>query len=525
MEKNQTNSHAQPVPSVRQGPSLAELKARNVLSTMKEHGRVRDLKTREKLARNLGRILADRKKQLNLSDLVVSAGISGNNDPNRLGRFRILPGREANRSSIERLNQDPISYYRITKEIARITNENPLELLLDLVIGTKFEGEELEGLSIEPFEQLLALIQKKIDVLEVKYDLSVYFSSLKEHKVLPVWGSGPFCYGRRTAHHAYERSSCIDWEPSKEFDHDFRYQTMPCVPLCRVGSFPGFSGISGDGAVVNYVSADQTFREDWQVYYRLFLAIGMFEHETFELLDDNNDTQNDASRGKFKTISDSAPRPYLIAVQEFHEVGRFGILLGNRQPFVPLTGGVDYDQQPFYFYDRNTGIEVNDFEEHSLLHPDDGFREFHKDEWKEKFGCGHLFSLERVLPLNLNLLREVFGKSPSHSLGEDALKLSTRRLTLSPRNSIAAYLEENLLTPPEDGAKAGRKTIKTVLDQLEENAEEMTSSFLNWFHNERETLNQRHISMLEQFEEELRAAGQDEHSRSIKYVNSLAEDE
>ena len=157
---------------------------------MRELGRVRDMKTREKLARNLGRILAVRKKRLNLSDLVVKAGVSKNDDPNRLGRFRILPGKEASEATIGRLSQDPLAYHRIVNEVAKESKENSYDLLLELVIGTKFEGPELAEVSIEPFEQLLALIQKKIDALDAKYDLTSYFHDLRTYQLLPIWESG-----------------------------------------------------------------------------------------------------------------------------------------------------------------------------------------------------------------------------------------------------------------------------------------------------------------------------------------------
>ena len=271
---------------------------------------MRDTNTREKFARNLGHILASRKNRLNFSDLVVRAGISKNDDPNRLGRFRILPGRKANEKSIGRLSQDPLAYYRIVQETALITEENPHDLLLELIIGTKFEGKELAEVSIEPFEQLLALVRKKIDVLDAKYDLTSYFKNLRQYEILPVWESGPYCSGRRTSHHSYKRSNCVSWQATtfNEFQ-SWRYQIMPCVPLCRV---PSGSTKSLD---VNYTVGRKTFDETWNVFRRLYLAIGMFDHEysvpTGEVVRENEEL-GPIEVWEAKFVEDSAPRPYLV---------------------------------------------------------------------------------------------------------------------------------------------------------------------------------------------------------------------
>lgn len=500
------------VHSIAQKTPLNELRARNVLSAMKEGGRMRDTNTREKFARNLGHILASRKNRLNFSDLVVRAGISKNDDPNRLGRFRILPGRKANEKSIGRLSQDPLAYYRIVQETALITEENPHDLLLELIIGTKFEGKELAEVSIEPFEQLLALVRKKIDVLDAKYDLTSYFKNLRQYEILPVWESGPYCSGRRTSHHSYKRSNCVSWQATtfNEFQ-SWRYQIMPCVPLCRV---PSGSTKSLD---VNYTVGRKTFDETWNVFRRLYLAIGMFDHEysvpTGEVVRENEEL-GPIEVWEAKFVEDSAPRPYLVAVQELQQ---FDYGFGAPAPFEVVTGGVSYEQMPFYFYDPDAGIKINSIKEHFLLESGKEMPAWYRDN----FGCGHLDFLEDVFRLDLSAFREIFGKTRGVSffegrkfeyagddivsIGDDALDVTRGKLTLSPQNTLASLLEADLLAPLDSGDSLDQMGRKNVLDILEADVEQMTSSFREWFQETQQGLHRQHVTLLEKYDSELEA--------------------
>ena len=82
--------------------------AERAVTALKDGGRIQSEKTRERLARNLGKILEDRKKTIkSLSELVANAGISANPDSARLGRFRIRPEKTPSPNTLKRLSEGP----------------------------------------------------------------------------------------------------------------------------------------------------------------------------------------------------------------------------------------------------------------------------------------------------------------------------------------------------------------------------------------------------------------------------------
>jgi hypothetical protein len=476
-----------------------ELKARHIVSTMTEFAKVRDMRNRRQLAENLGRILSKRKDQLNLTDLVVDAGISKNPDPSRLGRFRILPGKKVDQSSLRRLSQDALAYVRLVKETAKVTGEDSSTLIEELVLGTRFDPSGLEGIEIEPFEQLQSLIQKKIDVLNAKFDLNTYFQTIRQNGLLPLWSQGPIFNKRISSHHSAENPQIIGWgkvlRPNDQ--DDWRDQVMPCVPLCRIRSprRESFPVSLKCGEILDENAS-------LHLYLRIFLGIGMFEREYFdpEYFDE------------MIIKKDSSPRPYLILTEEFH------YWPGNRYMFSGppnlrgiIAGGVCLDTNvPYIFYDESSNLEIRSLGEPFELEPAPGTD---RPRWR-----GLPFSsFESSYPLDLSLFREVFGKSlisdediSNNSreikfMGKDALNINSRSMTLAPHNTIAELMETNLISSPVQETDVNSETNLTFLDKLEIDAERMTSSLQAWIDNSRSDLKKKHKSLIEKFEREYEA--------------------
>ena len=465
-----------------------ELRARHIVSTMTDAGKIRDLRNRRQLAENLGRILSRRKSKLNLSELVVAAGISENPDPARLGRFRILPGKDTDQSAVKRLSQDALAYVRLVKETAMITGENQSMLVEELVIGTRFDPSGLENVEIEPFEQLFELIQKKIDVIDAKFDLVEYFSSIRNNLFVPVWSHGPYVGNRRTSRHSGERPKTASWKMDPnlyEHDHDnWRYQAMPCVPLCRIRQ-PGKESVFGTVKIGEFTEE----HAELDLYQRLFLGIGIFDHAYF----------SDPDKGELDFTYDPSPRPYLIYVQELYYSS-----LTDEIPFGddgestvatdlsrPVTGGVNDDTMPIFFYDDSSDIKIESVESH------------------RNYAMNYLFMLENVIPLNLNRFRNSFGSSyfpfdrPGISsvftLDDDALNTRKMGMTLAPLGSIAGLMESNLLSNSIQADDANPEDGPTFLDLLEQDAERLTSSLRKSMEGSRNNLIQQHQEILERF--------------------------
>ena len=521
MVKKHKDSSQEPLPrdnfertsSRRDVEANQELKARRIVSAMTDAGRIQDLRNRRQLAENLGRILSHRKNKLNLSELVVAAGISENPDPARLGRFRILPGKTINQPAIKRLSQDALAYVRLVKEVAKISRENQSTLLEELVLGTRFDPSGLENVGIEPFEQLFALIQKKIEALDAKFDLAGYFHALKTQHLLPLWSDGPICSGQRISRHNGERPQIVGWEKQSNISlhSEERYQVMPCVPLCRIRrTEKDANGIDIPKPPISATIQIGKFRdENAELYccWRLFLAVGMFDHEVWEYWNETGDTAKtffEVTTSKGSINHQLSPQPYLVGVQEFHyEPMSFFFPKDTDEPtgIQTVTGGVDYDQNPFFFYDETTEFTIESIEDHYRMEPSPGMEE-------SRFGmAGCLFMLEQVHTLGLSSFREVFGRTGRcETLNGDSLKSHEMGMTLAPHGTIAELMETNILSRSFKEGGSNSETGPTFLDLLEEDTERLTSSLHKWLEASRSDLNHKHHVLLERFGRECEEA-------------------
>jgi hypothetical protein len=462
------------------------LLARNIRGAMKKQGRVKDLRTRERLARNLGSILAKWKSTLNMSDLVAKAGISSTNDPNRLGRFRILPDRVSSVKAVERLSQNLHAYLGLLDAICREVEEDSDSLLLELVLGTKFDGADVRQLSIEPFEQLLGLIQTKIETLDTKYNLSEYFKKIHEHQLVPRWEDGPLCSGRRTSHHAYERSKILSWDAVKSSDFDeWRKQSMPCVPLCRTRSLQG----SSENAKI--VIDGKEYECTLELYNRLYLAIGMFS-DRYRVQDDDFNHE--------KVVTDPKPRLYLIAAKELFAEHFMALMHGHR-PF-RLSGTVFELDVPGFLYDTERGIQIEEMEGRILY-----IGENVTSLAPREFGCWEPSELAAYQRLDLPQFRGTFGKKREEfeieSSADDQLDIRRRQMTLAPQETIASFMEANLLPSSTAENDQSQNTSSHFLDALEEDVKRLTSNFQSWFDSSQEILKQQHIALLAEFDSDL----------------------
>lgn len=480
-------------------PAERELKVRHIVSAMTEAGKIRDLRNRRQIAENLGRILSKRKDLLNLSELVVSAGISENPDPSRLGRFRILPGNKVDRASVRRLSQEALAYVRLVKEVAKITEEDSSTLIEELVLGTKFDSSGLEGVEIEPFEQLHTLIQKKINALDAKFDLGTYFKNIRKHSLLPIWSHGPKLGGRIASHHSSDRPQIVGWkkEPNQSQYDDWQFEVMPCVSLCRLKTKVRFSSSIRSG---EYKDADGFL----QLYKRVYLAIGMFDTEYATDLP-----------GEWVKFKDTSPLPYLILADEFHyRPGdeNFSSYSRHHTFKSTLAGGVeDQHNAPYFFYDDRAEIEVESMESYYFTEPG-------SETGGDRFWGWPLNQFERADRLDLVEFRQLFGMPMSYEDGSfrfdkvetflkhDALTTNELTMTLAPRGTLAELMESNLMSSSSANGGKNQEFIPNFLDKLEEDARIMTSSFDKFMEEAQSNLNKKHESLLEKIDREYEEA-------------------
>jgi hypothetical protein len=457
-----------------------ELKARQIVAGMADVKKIRDLPSRRQLAVNLGRILSQRKNKLNLSELVVAAGISENPDPARLGRFRILPEKDTSRAAIKRLSQDALAYVRLVTEVAKVTGDVRSILLEELVLGTRFDLSEMEAVEIEPFEQLLTLVQKKIDALDSKYDLAGYFLALRENNLMPTWSGGPRAQGRYISRSCAERPDITGWqkEPGSldQYANSYwRYQAMPCVPLCRIPQ-------TNPSKVCGTIKIGEGPKEEANLYlfWRLFLGIGMYHHEYF-----------DGDKIDPIVVKDPVPRPYLIAVQEIHYAHpSWREWLTDEDPRARwpnvVTGGRNLEQGPIFFFDDSSELKIEEITDHFL------FEETYPG-W-----------FEEVAPLDLKYIRKIFGKQRDtvRFFDGDALSSRTLPMTLAPLETIAELMESNLLSHSFLEFDSSPCSGSTFLDVLARDVERLTSSLHKFLEASRDNLNAKHRDLLNQFERE-----------------------
>ena len=95
--------------------------------------------TRIKLARNLGEILSKfGRTQLHLGDMMALALNTQNvKAVERLGRFRIKPGKEPSTSTLKNLSHKLHDYVSIVNATATLTSESRAKLLVQLFDGTR----------------------------------------------------------------------------------------------------------------------------------------------------------------------------------------------------------------------------------------------------------------------------------------------------------------------------------------------------------------------------------------------------
>jgi hypothetical protein len=478
-------------------PAEQELKVRHIVSAMTETGKIRDLRNRRQIAENLGRILSKRKDLLNLSELVVSAGISENADPSRLGRFRILPGKKADKALIQRLSQDALAYVRLAKEVAKVTEENSSALIEELVLGTKFDSSGLEAVEIEPFEQLHTLIQKKINALDAKFDLVSYFQNIKEHSLLPIWSHGPTYNGRISSHHSKDRPKVIGWKKDSDPHNyeEWRFQALPCVPLCRVHSTSVNSNLRASIRSGKYRDVDGELK----LYRRLYLAIGMFDSEYVD----------DMKTGERVNFKDTFPIPYLILADEFHYSPGMGMIFSRDRNFRPfIAGGLECQSNgPLFFYDDGAEFEIESMESDYIKEPE-------SESDTNRFWGGPFNDFEVSYRLDLRTFRQLFGTPMSYDegvfnferlktiRGEDTLTKKELTMTLAPRGTIAELMETNLMLSSVGEGGESLEFIPTFLDKLEEDVRNMTSSLEKFMDETRSNLRNKHQILLEEIDRE-----------------------
>jgi hypothetical protein len=494
--------------------------AQNIRVGMKEYGKEKSLKAREVLARNLGKILSTRKAKLNLSRLSLTSGISENSDPNRLGRFRILPNQSPKSITIGRLSQDTLAYLRITDAIAKETGEEADSLLFELVIGTKFEKMALREVPIEPFEQLTEILRKKISALDAKYSLSSYFDAIGFHGVAPKWDTGPLCSGRRTSHHAYDRSNLVGWEVMNSNDYpSWTYEPIPSVPLCRLRS----SSSGKNKARIKI--GDQTQNVIIEEFARLRLGVGPSRRSSF---------QEDGVKKTARQQEERELIPYLISSSEFRfkpdvkmdfdsgfwdddflaqfstELSEISLSSDPNHSTLSHSDCVDIGsisgslfeyEVPAFLYDTERNVEIESIDDRTHY-----FREDHGYSLRD-FGCWSPSEFTGIDELDPPTMRGFLGITVAEqdilSLGEDILELDRNQITLAPKYTIASHLETNLLKRYYSDSNDQSSESEGVLDALEKDVERMTSSFGEWIQKSQNMLEKNYEALTNEINAEI----------------------
>jgi hypothetical protein len=331
---------------------------------------------------------------------------------------------------------------------------------------------------------------------------------LRRNNLLPIWASGPKSYGRLISRHTKERSKVSGWEKVFELnihDHE-RYETMPCVPLCRIRQ----SGNVQNSVIANIKIGDyENDHAQLDLFWRLFLGIGMFDHEHWVNTGEVSGVSEEFGEimvTKVVTSRDPSPQPYLVITQELQYDPPFEFLTGGLATPVSVTGGVDYQQMPFFFYDETTDLKILSVEGHHRVAPSPGLEASY-------FGIGHLDMLERISPLGLSMFRDILGKnrksdeelSGQNNLifqEDDALNTRNLAMTLAPHGTIAELMESNLLSSIPEDAKANSNPDPTFLDKLEDDTERMIFSLQKWMGETQSNLNKKHKNLLDQYDRE-----------------------
>ena len=506
-----------------------EFVTRSIVSAMREAGRATDVRTRRQLALNLGRILHERKEQLDLSALVVDAGISENSDPSRLGRFRILPGKEPGQKAVQRLSQRLDHYLGLITAISAQCQESESALVSDLVVATHFEPSSREEVPIEPCEQLLSLVRKRVDLINAKYDLEGYFRTARYFEIFPVWDTdrlyhsdyAPWIYGHRP--------KCQNWtwnyeamDPMLKF---YQPNLMPSVPLLRCRAKDQRAAM-GTVRIGSDLIIENAAIEQW---HRLFLCIGMFKHEYVQVISDEN---GETREREIKEV-DRKPEPYVIVVNELRYTGPSfedwdvkealdsalqSIGLSESDLVIPgVIEPRDHDGKcgacyPEASEDRPFSIELSNAKLHSSHNKVsstsvDG--EFVAPTPTNMYPS-LIYSEGR---LDFRFIRDVLASDRGTSrwaawYDDDALSrkdigwVDMDDITLGPKNSILELMEKDLfLSLNQTGISKA-----SFLDRLEEDAQALTSSLYDWVQSKRTEVRDRHEELMRQHDEQIEKA-------------------
>lgn len=480
-----------------------EFATRSIVAEIRAAGRATDVRTRRQLAVNLGRILHERKEQLDLSALVVEAGISENSDPSRLGRFRILPGKVPGQKAIQRLSQRLDHYLSLITAISVQCEESESALISYLVVATRFEPSTQEEVPIEPCEQLLSLVRKRVDLIDAKHDVQGYFRTARYFELFPVWDSdrlyhsdyAPWIYGKRPI--------CQGWTWNYEaMDPMLKYyqsNLMPSVPLLRCRAKDQRSA-TGTLRIGSDFKIDNALIEQW---HRLFLCIGMFKREYFqEIVDGKGEVQEREIRE-----IDRKPVPYVVVVNELRYTG-------------PNFGDFDISEALASALE-NAGISENDLVIPGVIEPRDSdgkcgacYPEASKDHpfsielSNAKLHSAHqkFFSTsvdgEQVPPtptnmypslvwsdrhLDVRFIRDVLASDRGTSwwaswYDDDSLSrkdigwVDDDDITLAPKHSILELMEKDIFLSLNQSGHSK----SSFLDRLDEDAQHLTGSLYDW---------------------------------------------
>lgn len=145
--------------------------------------------TRIKLARNLGEILSQfGRTQLHLGDMMALALNTQNvKAVERLGRFRIKPGKEPTASTLKNLSHKLHDYVSIVNATATLTSESRAKLLVQLFDGTRFSKfEESDGSIQAVEEQISKYLNRYATFIFERYRVQEYFTGARKYNAEPT---------------------------------------------------------------------------------------------------------------------------------------------------------------------------------------------------------------------------------------------------------------------------------------------------------------------------------------------------
>ena len=175
-------------PVHKQIDSLDDSAAFLIEQSIQDIKRVND-PTRTRLARNLGEILSQfGRTQLHLGDMMALALDTQNvKAVERLGRFRIKPGKEPTASTLKNLSHKLHDYVSIVNATAALTGESRTKLAVQLFNGTRFSKfEESDGSAQTVEEQLSKHLNRYATFIFEKYRVQEYFTGARRYNAEPT---------------------------------------------------------------------------------------------------------------------------------------------------------------------------------------------------------------------------------------------------------------------------------------------------------------------------------------------------